>query len=170
MIYTAHLFATAAALAAARAAAEPSALDVIGTVYGPPVLDEAGEIVTPGQEQPGCWAIAAWDGAVPTEWEDSRVPATQAPRWWTGIPFEPPAPEPPAVPVAISPLQARRALLAAGLLDDVEAALAEAPRETQLAWEYAVELRRDDPMLIAVAAALGLTEEQVDALFLAAVA
>lgn len=170
MIYTAHLFEDAAALTAARAVAEPAALDVIGTAYAPAVLDAEGEVVAPGEALPGCYANAAWRGDVPEAWHASVIPPTEAPRWWSGVPVAPPVPEPPAVPVSISPLQARRALLAAGLLDDVEAALAEAPRETQLAWEYAVEVRRDDPMLFSVAAALGLTAGQVDALFLAAVA
>jgi hypothetical protein len=170
MIYSAHQFTSPAALAAARAMDEPAALDVIGTAYGPPVLDAEGEVAAPGEALPGWFAIAAWDGGVPAAWEASRMAPAEAPRWWAGVARDAPAPPAPPVPLSISPLQARRALLAAGLLDDVEAALAEAPRETQLAWEYAVEVRRDDPMLITVAAALGLSAEQVDALFLAAVA
>jgi len=159
MIHTAHLFDTASAMDAARAAAEPAALHIIGVASDPD-----------GRALPGWWAIAAWEQAVAPPWEGSRVAPAEAPLWWAGVPMEPAAPEPPAVPASISPLQARRALLAAGLLDDVEAALDRAPREIRLAWEYAVELRRDDPLLAAVAAALGLSAEQVDELFLAAVA
>ena len=74
------------------------------------------------------------------------------------------------MPESITPLQARKALLAGGLLDDVDAMLAQAPREAQLAWEYAIEVRRDDATLAAMAGMLGLTDQQIDDLFRAAVA
>jgi hypothetical protein len=81
---------------------------------------------------------------------------------------DPPAPPAP-VPEAITPLQARRALLAAGLLDDVETMIAQAPREARLAWEYAVEIYRNDPTLAMLATSLGLTSDQIDDLFRSAV-
>jgi|YNPMSStandDraft_2_1061718.scaffolds.fasta_scaffold45960_1 hypothetical protein len=78
----------------------------------------------------------------------------------------PPPPEP--VPQRITALQARRALLAADMLDSVEAAIARQPREVQIAWEYATELHRDDPMLAAVAQTIGLDAVTLDDLFRAA--
>jgi hypothetical protein len=69
------------------------------------------------------------------------------------------------VPESITPLQARRALLAAGLLDDVENMIAQAPREVRLAWEYAVEVYRNDPTLAMLATSLRLTSDQIDNLF-----
>jgi len=79
----------------------------------------------------------------------------------------------PVVPT-VSMRQARLALLAAGLLDDVETAinaLAEPARSAaRIEWDYATELRRDWPLLITLAAALGLSGAQVDALFAAAAA
>lgn len=77
------------------------------------------------------------------------------------------------VPEVITPRQAKIALLQAGLLDDVEAGIAAIPDETtrriaQVEWEYAQEVRRDWPLLNDVAAAIGLTAEQVDELFQAA--
>lgn len=64
-----------------------------------------------------------------------------------------------------SRFQAKAALLGAGHLPAVEAAIAEADALTQLAWAEAVELRRTSPMIAALAAAIGLTDEAVDALF-----
>jgi hypothetical protein len=78
----------------------------------------------------------------------------------------PPEPEP--VPQRITALQARRALLAADMLDQVDAAIARQPRAVQIAWEYATEIHRDDPMLIEVAQAIGLNTNTLDDLFRAA--
>lgn len=81
-----------------------------------------------------------------------------------------PEPGPPPVPLAITPLQARRALDQLGLRDAVEAHVANLPRAERDAWEYAIEVRRDDPTIASGAAALGLTTEQVDQLFIAGAA
>ena len=79
-----------------------------------------------------------------------------------------PAPEP-AVSFAVTQRQARLALHAAGLLGAVQAAIdamQEPDRtEAQIAWDYASEVRRDDPLVQSLAPALGLTPEQLDALF-----
>ena len=71
------------------------------------------------------------------------------------------------VPTTISPRQARLALNTAGLLDDVEAAVA-TNKEYQIFWEYSLEIKRDDTILNTMTAALGMTERQVDDLFIAA--
>lgn len=82
----------------------------------------------------------------------------------------PPAPDP--VPEAVTARQARLALLGAGVLDQVDAALAAIPgsqgRAAQIEWEYASAIRRDSPLIAALAPMLGLTGEQVDYLFRAA--
>lgn len=75
---------------------------------------------------------------------------------------------PDPVPATVSARQIKLALLAADLLDDVEAFAASQDRAVQISWEYAVEFERQDPMLTAMAAAFGLTDEQVDDLFRAA--
>jgi hypothetical protein len=85
-------------------------------------------------------------------------------------PAPPEAPQVPYVPQVVTPRQARIALLAAGHLDAVEAAIAAAPRAVQIDWEYAIEIRRDNPVIAAMAATIGLTEAQIDALFIAAAA
>ncbi len=88
---------------------------------------------------------------------------------WTGSAWEP-APVNNPVPSTITPLQARRALRAAGLLTAVSAFIATQPDDVQEAWEYCVEVRRDDAMILSAQAALGLTDEQVDGLFRAGAA
>ena len=67
----------------------------------------------------------------------------------------------------ITPLQAKMQLDKVGLLDDVEA-MAASNRQTQLYWEYALEIRRDHPTLQAMASALGLNDEQLDEMFMEA--
>ena len=74
------------------------------------------------------------------------------------------------VPASVSARQARLALLAAGLLDQVEAAVATAGGSVRIEWEYATVNERASPLLAAIAGALGLTDAQVDALFIAAAA
>ena len=77
------------------------------------------------------------------------------------------------VPEVVTPRQAKVALLQAGLLDDVEAAITalEDPAMRRLAeieWEYAHEIRRDWPLLVQLAGVIGLSDEQVDELFVVA--
>ncbi len=79
--------------------------------------------------------------------------------------IEPYVPPPAPVPQSMSPLQARRALRAAGLKAAVDAYVATLPEEEQEAWEYATEVRRDNEVIAAGAAALGLSAEQVDDIF-----
>lgn len=75
-------------------------------------------------------------------------------------------------PKMISMRQARLALLAAGLLPSVDAAIAAmtgtAGDAARIEWEYAQEVRRDSPLLAGMMAALGMTDEQVAGLFVAA--
>ena len=75
---------------------------------------------------------------------------------------------PKPVPAVVSMAKARIALDAAGLLAGVEAAVLAAPNAVKLAWEYSTEIHRHSPTMLALAAALGLSEAQVDDLFRAA--
>jgi hypothetical protein len=68
------------------------------------------------------------------------------------------------VPVSISPRQARLQLLSLGLLDDLEAVIT-TNRAWQIEWEYATEVKRNSPLIDAVATQAGLTEEQIDQMF-----
>jgi hypothetical protein len=72
------------------------------------------------------------------------------------------------VPDSVTPFQAKAALLQAGLLDAVLAAIAAAPRISQLAWAEATEFRRNSPTVLSLASTLGLTGAQLDDLFRAA--
>ena len=82
--------------------------------------------------------------------------------------YVPPDPEPIQVPQIVTIRQAKLALLQAGLLDDVDAAVAQADGVTQIEWEYATEVERSWPTLLTIQAALGLSEQQVDDLFIVA--
>ena len=66
---------------------------------------------------------------------------------------------------AITPRQARLALLQYGLLDEIEALLAN-DKALQIWWEYSLDIKRDDERLVGATTALGLTSEQLDAMFI----
>lgn len=72
------------------------------------------------------------------------------------------------VPYKISIRQAKLALLGAGLLDDIENAIASADRSVQISWEYATEFERDNPLILYFQSQLNLSKEQVDNLFIQA--
>jgi hypothetical protein len=72
------------------------------------------------------------------------------------------------VPQSVSMRQTRLALLAAGLLDDVEAAMATQPRAAQIEWEFATEVLRSSPLVAGLSGAIRLTEAQLDDLFILA--
>ena len=65
---------------------------------------------------------------------------------------------------SITPLQAKLQLHRLGLLDEVEAMVAN-DVEIKLYWEYALVIERNHPVLHSIAAQLGLTDEQVDNMF-----
>ena len=72
------------------------------------------------------------------------------------------------VPQTVTMRQARLALLAAGLLDDVEAGIVGAGTAAKIEWEYAQTVDRTSGLVPAMATALGMTELQIDALFISA--
>lgn len=88
-----------------------------------------------------------------------------------GVPL-PADPSPVVVPEEVTMRQAKLALLAAGLLDDVESALdglsGDEGRAARIEWEYSSVMRRDKPFVAAVGAAAGLNSAQIDQLFIAA--
>jgi hypothetical protein len=77
----------------------------------------------------------------------------------------PPAEPTPEVPHSVTPWQMRRALNQLGLRATVEAAVAGADQDTKDGWEFALEIRRDNPLIAGMAAGLGLTSGQIDDLF-----
>lgn len=78
------------------------------------------------------------------------------------------------VPESVTMRQARLAMLGAGILDDVEALIAQMPgdegRAARIDWEYALDVRRDWPLIDGLGSQLGLSEQQIDDLFVAAAA
>lgn len=76
----------------------------------------------------------------------------------------PPEPTDP-IPLSVTRFQARAALWLAGLLDDAEAAIAQANPLSRIAWEHANVYRRDSPTVISIGQQLGLSEADIDELF-----
>lgn len=103
-------------------------------------------------------------GLIPRVWS---APAVALGWRWSDLTqgFVPPEP----VPQSVSMRQARLALLAVGLEDDVEEMMGGLVglegRAAQIEWEYATEIRRNSPMLAMLAPMLGLTPDDLDNLF-----
>lgn len=118
--------------------------------------------------------IAEGDEALAENWELLQEGAG---RGWVrsgpGQPFEPPAAAAPTVPASVTRAQGKAALIGAGLWPGVLAFVASIPDPTQqalaeVALNDTLEWRRDSPFLAACAAGMGLTDEQLDGLFIAA--
>lgn len=75
---------------------------------------------------------------------------------------------PPPVPDRVTSRQFKLALLANGMLDDVETWIAAQDRAVQIAYANSGTFVRDEPMMQAGLAALGLSPAQIDAFFTAA--
>ncbi|MGB3866537.1 MAG: hypothetical protein WBA29_13010 [Xanthobacteraceae bacterium] len=84
-----------------------------------------------------------------------------------GVP-EPYVAPPEPLPLVVSAAQGRLALLDAGLLATVKAAVDQADEATQIWFEYATEWQRDHPILLALGAQVGLSGSAIDDLFRAA--
>ena len=90
---------------------------------------------------------------------------------WNGSVFvepEPPPPGPPVVPASITPRQCRLLLLNKGLLASVTAVIAQQNEDVRITWEYALEFRRDDPLINQLAPVLNFTQEMLDQFFIEA--
>ena len=139
-----------------------------GNVFAPctrwisrPTYDAEGEQTSPGETAPGYHLIlraeslpeAAQQYLVTDPGDIEPVPA--------GGLLVPEAPE------SVERLQARLALIAAGLWDSVVAYFSDPSRtaEDLAFWEDALIWKRDNPIIISAGTALGLTSEQIDALF-----
>ena len=73
----------------------------------------------------------------------------------------PPSPIAPTVRT-IDMRRLRLALLQLDLLDDIDAAIAAQPRQAQIEWEYATEVKTNHPLVVALATAMSL---DVNAIF-----
>lgn len=83
---------------------------------------------------------------------------------------EPYTPPPPPIPTTVTRFQARVALVQAGHFDTIDTYIATLPKTDvkRLAWEDAAEWERASPTLNFLANMLGLTDTDVDALFILA--
>lgn len=89
---------------------------------------------------------------------------------WVDLPYAAPVITEPVilVPQVVSRAQFILALLQIDLLDEVEAAIAAADRATQINYEERLEFERSFPLIATMAAVLGKTDAEVDALFVLA--
>jgi hypothetical protein len=83
-----------------------------------------------------------------------------------------PEPEPILPPTEVDMAQARLALLSAGLLLSVQSAIDSLPSPdkevAQIEWEFRQTVKRTSPLVQSLASSLGLTESDLDNLFLVA--
>jgi len=94
----------------------------------------------------------------------SKVPTYENGRWVLKKMVEAYT-KPKYVPTVLTPRQARLALLGVGLLDEVETLLAN-DKAMQIWWEYSLDIQRNHEHIVTMAGALGLTEVQLDELFI----
>lgn len=82
------------------------------------------------------------------------------------------APRPVVIPRAVAMRQARLALLQAGKLDAVNAAISSMSgaqgAAARIEWEFSNEVQRAQPLVAALAPVLGMSQEQLDQLFITA--
>ena len=126
---------------------------------------DAGRVVNHAEADAAYAAAQGWVPAL-----DSRIGDL-----WDGeafVPAPPAPPPPPVVPPSVTMRQARLALLGAGLLASVDAAIASLPspqkEAARIEWEYATEVQRSSGLVPMMVGALGLDDAALDALFIEA--
>lgn len=76
---------------------------------------------------------------------------------------------PPPLPTEVTMRQARLALLEAGLLDDVEAAVNAIPgingEKARIEWNFSNTVKKNQPITQMLASVIGLTQQQIDDMF-----
>ncbi|MCB8748115.1 hypothetical protein LHU53_14495 [Rhodoferax sp. U2-2l] len=151
-------------------------IDDIGVLYTAPA-DDTPPVALPGYHVNTTHPVAEWAaykvtpatprrvfGGIPTHFYTFADEADYEAHLATAD-LDPPVV---VVPQSVTIRQGCQALEAAGLLADVEAAIAAAPRYVQIDWERATSIDRAWPTLAVLQAALGLTDAQIDALFIEA--
>lgn len=73
--------------------------------------------------------------------------------------------QPDIVPQTVTPLQMRKALRQLGLRDQVEDFVKTLDADAQDSWEYAIQIERNNQILIQGAIVLGKTEQELDEVF-----
>jgi hypothetical protein len=95
--------------------------------------------------------------------EDGRIQSVLASSLPDDEIIESADPEP--IPSVVTMRQARLALLQTGMLAQVNAAVAAADEATKITWEFSSEVQRNNALVATLAAALSLTDQQLDNLF-----
>ena len=144
-------------------------IDTIGVIYKPTGNTLQGE----DGPYPEMAPIAGWHVNVRLVGEDgtallpySVTPTTPVRVFGGAIPA-------PSIPQSVSMRQGRLALLGAGMLEMIDAAIAaiEDPvmkQAAQIEWQYANTIERNSAFVQQMVAGLGLTDAQMDALFVEA--
>jgi hypothetical protein len=143
-------------------------IDIIGVMYeaaGRTLIDEE------GNEYPEAIPLDGWHVNILLAPGEDRDPLVE----YLTFPTKPrrvwnlPSQSAPEVPACVTKRQAKLALLAAGLLEQVERAILASDSEAaKIEWEAAQEFRRDWPTLKALQTGLGLDDKQIDELFILA--
>lgn len=167
-------------------------IDIIGTIYTAGEYDEEGSVIVAPEPLPGWHVITTAKLSI----LDAHLSEAEPPRVFAGAKthyyvFEsedqareligtdkegnltPTFDQPVTVPKLVTMRQAKLALLQVGMLDAVDAAIASISddaerKKAQIEWEYAQEVERGWPTLETLTAAMGMTEAQVDDLFVLA--
>ena len=84
-------------------------------------------------------------------------------------PYVPSAPDELRATMQCTPAQMRLALHRAGLLATVQA-IADSDPEASIVWEYATVILRDSPFIAAMKSQSGMTDTEIDAIFITAAA
>jgi hypothetical protein len=154
-------------------------IDTIGVIYEPSGTMLQGEF----GEYPEMLPIPGWH--VNIRLVDNRedlvplmayaiTPANPVRVWGGALPPAPmPEPSGPSVPPSVTMRQGRLALLGIGMLATVDEAIASIPDETaraaaEIEWQYANTIERNSAFVQQLAAGLGLSETQLDDLFIQA--
>jgi len=139
------------------------ALDILGPIVSPAQIAEGGVPIAGEVVDPRYHVNLAWHGREPDLAFTASlvVPATPSRGWDIALL---PASQPPVPPV-IPAWKGKAALREAGLLNAVEAAVANAGGRVQDAWTGAPEWSRDSEFLLSLGAGLGLSKQQIDDMF-----
>jgi hypothetical protein len=110
-----------------------------------------------------------WVPVAPPAVADGQIAIWASTQWVTQSALPTPAP---AVPVSVTQRQARLALNQAGKLSAVDAAIAALPDPqntgARIEWEYASTIDRNSALVATLGVALGITDADMDALFVSA--
>lgn len=143
-----------------------SEFGLTGAIRAVDILPETHQIETASENPDFVGGVWKYDGA----WD--YLSAEIGAAWEARRAAEAAAAAKALVPAVVSMRQARLALLGAGKLADVNAAIDALPEPDRSAalieWEYSTEVRRDYGFVVALGQQLGLTDEQLDAMFVTA--